>query len=154
MRALRTLLGNRYSPYFGFPGSKNISWRPVHTIFWVYGLQELCLATATSLILGSRAPRTFLGDRYTFFWGVRAPRTLLGDRYTSFLSSRAPRTLLDDRYTPFFGFPGSKNPSWRPLRLFFLVSGLQEPCSATSTPLFPSYRAPRTKKTSTYKAPA
>jgi hypothetical protein len=55
---------------------------------------------------------------------------------TSFFGSGAPRTILGDRCDPFLGFAGSKNSSWRPLRPFYGVCGLQEPFLVTVTPPF------------------
>jgi hypothetical protein len=126
-RAPRSFLGDRYTPFLGFPGSKILSWRLVHTFFWVPRLQELFLATGTHPFWGSRAPRSFSWRPvHTFFWvhGLQDPFLATGTHL--FLGARAPRSFLGDRYTPFFELPSSKNPSRRPLHLYFLVTGLQE----------------------------
>jgi glycerol-3-phosphate acyltransferase PlsY len=162
LRAPRIFLGDRYSSFFGFAGSKDLSWLPLLLFFRVCGLQEPFLATVTPLFSGLRAPRTFLGDRYSSFFGFAGSKDLswrplllflevcglqepfLATVTPLFSALRAPRTFLGDRYTSFFGFAGSKNLSWRPLLLFLEVCGLQEPFLATVTPLFSALRAPRT----------
>jgi hypothetical protein len=162
LRAPRTFLGDRYTSFLGFTGSKNLPWRPLHLFFGVYGLQEPFLATDTPLFLGLRAPRTFLGDRYTSFLGFTGSKNLswrplhlffgvyglqepsLATATSLFPSLRAPRTFLGHRYTSFSWSTGSKNLSWRPLHLFFGVYGLQEPFLTIVTPLFLGFRAPRT----------
>jgi hypothetical protein len=145
-RAPRSFLGDWYTTFFGCTGSKILSWRPVHTFFGVPGLQDPFLATGTHLFWGSRAPKTFLGDRYTPFSGFPGSKILfLATGTHLFWGARAPRSFLGDWYTPFFGCTGSKILFWRPLHLLFGVSRLQDPFLATATPLFQSYRAQRTK---------
>jgi hypothetical protein len=162
LRAPRTFLGDGINSFLGFAGSKNLSWRPYLLFFGVCGLQEPFLATASSLFLGLRAPRTFLGDRIYSFLGFTGSKNLSWRPYLLFLGVcglqepflatvstlfwglRAPRTFLGDRIYSFLGFTGSKNLSWRPDLLFFGVYGLQEPFLATVSTLFWGLRAPRT----------
>jgi hypothetical protein len=76
LRAPRTFLGDRCTSFFPFAGSKNLSWRPVLLFFRVCGLQGPFLATVTPLFGGLRAPRTFLGDRYSSFFGFAGSKDL------------------------------------------------------------------------------
>jgi hypothetical protein len=127
LRAPRTFLGDRYSSFWGFAGSKNLSWRPLHLFFGVCGLQGPFLATVTPLFSGLRAPRTFFSDRYTSFLGFAGSKNLswrplllflgvcglqepfLATVTPLFSGLRAPRTFLGDCHSPFFGFAGSKD---------------------------------------------
>jgi hypothetical protein len=161
LRAPRTFLGDRCTSFFLVTGSKNLSWRPSHLFFSVCGLQGPFLATVAPLFFRLRAPRTFLGDRYTSFFPFAGSKDLswrplhlffsvcglqepfLATVTPLFFRLRAPRTFLGDRHTSFFPFAGSKNLSWRPLHLFFSVCGLKGPFLATVTPLFFWLRAPR-----------
>jgi hypothetical protein len=96
----RSFLGDWYTPFFGFPGSKNFSWRLVHTLFGVPGLQDPFLGDRYTPFFGCTGSK-ILSWRlvHTFFWvhGLQDPFLATGTRL--FLSSRAPRTLLGDRYT-------------------------------------------------------
>jgi hypothetical protein len=161
LRAPRTFLGDRYTSFLGFAGSKDLSWRLSHLFFGVCGLQGSFLATVSPLFWGLRAPRTFLGDRYSSFFPFAGSRDLswrpvhlffsvfglqglfLATGTPLFFRFRAPGIFLGDRYTSFFPFTGSKDLSWRPVHLFFSVFGLQGLFLASGTPLFFCLRAPR-----------
>jgi hypothetical protein len=127
LRAPRTFLGDRYTSFLGFAGSKDLSWRPSHLFFGVCGLQGSFLATVSPLFWGLRAPRTFLGDRYTSFFPFAGSRDLswrpvhlffsvcglqgsfLATGKPLFFRFRGPRTFLGVRYSSFFLFTGSKD---------------------------------------------
>jgi hypothetical protein len=108
LRAPRTFLGDRYTSFFPFTGSKDFSWRPLHLFFSVYGLQGSFLATVTPLFFRLRAPRTFLGDRYTSFF------SFAGSKDFSWL----PSHLI-------FSFYGLQGLFLATIHLIFSVCGLQ-----------------------------
>jgi hypothetical protein len=126
LRAPRTFLGDRCTSFFLVTGSKNLSWRPSHLFFSVCGLQGPFLATVAPLFFRLRAPRTFLGDRYTSFFPFAGSKNLswrpshlffsvcglqepfLATVTPLFFRLRAQRTFLGDRYTSFFLAAGSK----------------------------------------------
>jgi hypothetical protein len=144
LRAPRTFLGDHHTSFFPFAGSKDFSWRPLHLFFSVCGLQGLFLATVTPLFFRLRAPRTFLGDRYTSFfpftgskdlswqpshlffsvYGLQGP--FLATVTPLFFRLRAPRTFLGYRHTSFFPFTGSKDFSWLPYTSFFPFAGSKD----------------------------
>jgi hypothetical protein len=95
LRAPRTFLGDRYTSFFSFAGSKDLSWRPSHLFFSVYGLQGPFLATVTPLFFRLRAPRTFLGDRHTSFF------LFAGSKELSLFDLDSFATFLDTEYSHF-----------------------------------------------------
>jgi hypothetical protein len=124
-------------------GTKLLGLLPLWLIFYGDGHKTAFFVTNQTPFSSSRAPRTFLGERYPSFFPFAGSKNLpwrplrlffsvcglqepsLATVTPLFLCSWAPRTFLGDRYPSFSPFAGSKNLPWRPLCPFFTVRGLQ-----------------------------